>query len=149
MALRASTERTGDRGDGGWYEGVLRDGSTITWWCGHLHQNRDTSSRTRPSARDCATKELQRRVAAEAAFPATDEKLAGDGVAWRADGLGGCPWIIWWNIVTGEMSAWQPGVKSLTPDFRDKAEDIDSARRAAARIAGLIAGDGKGKGELK
>jgi hypothetical protein len=135
--LRASTERTGDRGDGGWYEGVLRDGRKITWRCGHLHHNRDNSSPARPAARGCAAKELQRRAAAEAAFPATAEKLSLGGIAWHADGPGGDPWVIWWSPVTGAVAAWQPGAENRT-GFQGKAEDIDSARREAARIASLI-----------
>lgn len=63
--LSAGTTRTGDRGDGGWYEGVLRDGKTVAWRCGHSHKTRDQSYPTRPSARDCAMAELQRRATAE------------------------------------------------------------------------------------
>jgi hypothetical protein len=39
---------------GNFYKGVLRDGKTIVWECGHLHRNRDMSPGIRQSARDCA-----------------------------------------------------------------------------------------------
>lgn len=71
MALRASTERTGDRGDGGWYEGVLRDGKAIVWRCGHSHKTRDCWYPTRPSAKDCAQAELRGRLLAQAATATT------------------------------------------------------------------------------
>jgi hypothetical protein len=68
--------------DGVHYRGVLRDGKAVTWRCEHLHANRDVSTWTNKSARDCAHRELARRneearvLAVLAAGPATAPEVA-------------------------------------------------------------------------
>lgn len=136
MALRASTERTGDRGDGGWFEGVLREGRTITWRCGHLHKTRDCSYPARPSARDCAADELRRRVIAETLGEQPDRD---GGLSWAIGGPHGGAWFILWEPrrAGGNVRAFVGG--SLEPCHRGHAADADAARAEARRIAALIA----------
>lgn len=63
--LKAGTKRAnaghGQQVDGDWI-GVLRDGERVVWECCHRHSNRDHYTRRGgPSARQCATQELNRR----------------------------------------------------------------------------------------
>lgn len=75
-SMRASTRRDGDRQ----YVGVLRVGRRVVAECGHVHTNRDETSKTGGrSARDCAERIMR---AAHEPFYA-DEVIAGQRDAWQ------------------------------------------------------------------
>lgn len=67
-----------------------------------------------------------------------DEARMHDGITtWFAEGPRGADWVITWFPATGNIAAWKMRTKGRT-GYRSTAADLDSARREAQRIAGLI-----------
>lgn len=73
-AQRASTETLKDEYNIWRYQGVLRQGASIIWRCGHSHEARNFDGPVvGRAARTCAVEELARRVAAGEAVEDTGD----------------------------------------------------------------------------
>ena len=83
------------------------------------------------------TTDLATMTEYSAPLDALDEYLIPTGLHWTPQGPHGEDWVMRWNRVTGTVQARRWSHERGT-GFSAEADSIETARREASRIAGLI-----------